>query len=410
MNNIKSAFTLPVLVVALGYFVDIFDLTLFNMLRIPSLTFLKIPKEDLISEGILLLNAQMGGMLIGGLIWGMIGDKKGRLTVLFGSIFLYSVANILNAFVQNVDQYFFLRFVAGIGLAGELGAGITLITETLPKSLRGLGTTLVAAIGVLGATFGGLAVEFFSWKECYLIGGSLGLLLLFLRFNVMESELYNKVKLNVPAHSHSGFGNPLALFSNSERFLKFTSCVLIGVPIWYVAGIVMNFSPELGEQLKVSEPLLSSRTIGISYLGLAFGDFISGWLSQILSSRKKSMMVFMISTVIFLSLLFTTTAERSANYYYFICFLIGFGAGFWAIFVTIAAEQFGTNIRALVATSVPNFVRGATIPMTLMFKALKVHYDIRTSMILIGLLVFFFSFLSLWKLPESFHKDLNYLE
>ncbi len=409
-SALSTLLTPAVLVVALGYFVDIFDLTLFNMLRVQSLEAIGVPKDKIVETGILLLNFQMAGMLIGGIFWGILGDKKGRLNVLFSSILLYSTANILNAFVTDVSWYAILRFISGIGLAGELGAGITLVSELLPKEKRGMGTTLVATIGVFGATFGAIIVEKFNWTTCYIIGGVLGLLLLFLRIQVSESHLFKGQKKQFENHQNVQWGDFLSLFKSKKRFFRFYNTVMIGVPIWFIAGLVMAFSPELANEIGVIGEITSAKSIGISYLGLGFGDFLSGLISQKLNSRIKSILLFITATVLFLIILFTMSPNRNSQFYYFICFCIGLGAGFWAIFVTVAAEQFGTNLRATVATSVPNFVRGSVIPMTLFFKYLKPTYGIQQSMIFVGLIVFSLSYISLYFLEETFHKDLEYLD
>lgn len=404
-DELKQVFSIPVIVVALGYFVDIFDLTLFSMLRTQSLVSLGVPEEQLVDVGIRLLNTQMTGMLIGGVLWGVLGDKKGRLKVLFGSIILYSTANILNSFVNTVEQYQVLRFVSGLGLAGELGAGITLISELLPQRIRGLGTTLVASIGVAGAVFGGIFVEYFDWRACFMIGGLLGISLLFLRWKVQESSIFQKSD-----QGKENWGSLRFAFADFGRVKKFILCILMGAPIWYVAGLVMSFAPELSKELGVQDSILSSRAIAISYFGLAIGDFLSGALSQKLQSRLKAVRFFIIFTVIFLALLFTTVAGRGETYYYFLCLLIGIGAGFWALFVTVSAEQFGSNVRATMATSIPNFVRGAVVPMTLAFKFLKPDWGFTPAMISVGVLIFTLSWLSTFGLEETFHKTLDYLE
>lgn len=395
-----------ILVVALGYFVDIFDLTLFNMVRITSLKDLGVPPDKLVDTGILLLNYQMIGMLLGGILWGILGDKKGRLQVLFGSILLYSAANIGNAFVTSIPLYALLRFISGIGLAGELGAGITLISEILPTEKRGMGTAIVASIGVLGASFGGLMVENFSWKTCYIVGGIFGLVLLFMRVKICESSLFSKAQANHQIR----FGDFKMLFQSQIRFFKFLKCILVGIPIWFVAGLVMAFSPELARELNITGEITAAKSIGITYLGLAFGDFASGVLSQFLKSRLKSMMIFQILLILSIIGLFTTAKGQSPHFYYTFCFNIGLFAGFWAVFITISAEQFGTNLRSTVATTVPNFVRGAVIPMTLLFKLLKSQYSLVTSMSIIGSVVMFFAIWSTLKLEETFHKDLDYFE
>lgn len=408
MKHNKNPFlSLAVWVVALGYFVDIFDLTLFSMLRIPSLQSLGVSRDELVDVGILLLNSQMAGLLFGGILWGILGDKKGRLKVLFGSILLYSLANVANAFVQTTTQYAVLRFISGLGLAGELGAGITLVSEALPHDKRGWGTTVVAAIGVLGATFGGFVVERFTWSASYLIGGGLGLSLLFLRIKVAESELFHK------AQSHGGESvqwGSLSMLTSPDRRMRFLNTILIGMPIWYVVGIVMSFSPELANENSVLEPITAAKAISVGYLGLAFGDFFSGALSQWFRSRKKSVLLFKALTISCLALIFFTTKSRTGTYYYFLCFLIGLGAGYWAVFVTMAAEQFGTNLRATVATTAPNFVRGSTILMTLSFKFLKEDFGILKSMILVGIVIYGISLVALYFLPETFHRKLDYFE
>ncbi len=404
----KNFINLAVIVVALGYFVDIFDLTLFAMLRTQSLISLGIPTEEQVEKGILLLNSQMAGMLVGGIFWGILGDKKGRIKVLFGSILLYSLANLANAFVHNIQSYALLRFISGVGLAGELGAGVTLVSEILPTSHRGLGTALVATIGVLGAVFGGFVVEFIPWRYCYVIGGSLGFLLLFLRFKIQESSLFNKSREGQSCDVQ--WGKFSSLFTSFERLKKFILCIFMGIPIWYVAGLLMAFSPELSKELGVNGVVTSSRSIAISYLGLAFGDMFCGFVSQKIKKRLGAVLIFSLATIFFIILLFSTTPNKSNNYFYSLCFFIGLGAGFWAMFVTIAAEQFGTNIRATVATSVPNFVRGAVIPMTLSFKFLKADFGIIKSMAMVGIVVFLLNIIATLLLQETFHKDLNYFE
>lgn len=399
-------FNLTVIVVALGYFVDIFDLTLFNMVRRQSLMDIGIPEAELVSKGLFLLNTQMIGMLVGGILWGQLGDRKGRMSSLFASIILYSIANILNAFVQNFEQYVILRFIAGVGLAGELGVGITLVAELLPKDKRGLGTAFVATIGVLGACLGGFFVETFTWKVCYAIGGCMGILLLLLRVSVKESELFKQI------HTQENIrkGNFFDLFKKKECAKKFVTCTLIGVPIWYVAGILMPFAPELGVNLGVTDPLLSSRAIAISYLGLAVGDFLSGLSSQIFQSRKKALYLFQCLCLSLVLILFFTVGGKGQVYFYTLAFLIGVGAGFWALFVTIAAENFGTNLRSTAATSIPNFVRASVFPMSLLLAPLRAQMEYWQATLAVGVVVFAIAITATHFLRETFAESLEYLE
>lgn len=399
-------FNLTVIVVALGYFVDIFDLTLFNMVRRQSLMDIGIPEGELISKGLFLLNTQMIGMLLGGIFWGQLGDKRGRMSSLFASIILYSVANLLNAFAQTFDQYLVLRFIAGFGLAGELGVGITLIAELLPKEKRGLGTAFVASIGVLGAVLGGIFVEAFSWRTCYIIGGVMGLLLLLLRVSVKESELFHKVQSSSDVRK----GNFFDLFRTWACTKKFITCTLIGIPIWFVAGILMPFAPELGKDLGVTDLLLSSRSIAVTYLGLALGDFLSGLLSQGLQSRKKALYAFQISCLALIALMIFTMGGKSHYYFYFMAFWIGVAAGFWALFVTVAAENFGTNLRSTAATSIPNFVRASVLPMSLLLTPLKDSFPYWQATLIVGGVVFAIALVGTYFLRETFSQSLDFVE
>ena len=398
--------SLTVWEVALGYFVDIFDITLFGMLRVQSLQDLGFKAEELLTQGQLLLNAQMLGMLVGGFVFGIMGDKKGRLGSLFASIILYSVGNLANAFVQDMQSYLVCRFISGVGLAGELGLGVTLVVEILPKHIRGIGTAIIATIGVLGAVMAGVLVEMLPWRYCYMIGGSMGLLLLFLRISVKESGLFH----DLHKQSDVAKGSLRLLFSSHDKIKRYLLCILVGVPIWYVAGIVMTLSPELGLVLGIQEPVLASRSIAISYLGLAVGDFLSGLLSQYCQSRKKVLLGFELLTIVSLTILFTCTQGGSSRLYYAICFLIGIGAGFWALFVTLCSEQFGTNLRATVTTTVPNLVRGSLILMNIYLSFLRQYYTFLQATIFTGITVFALCIVSTLLLHETFAKDLNYTE
>lgn len=404
MSNNKKIITLTVIVAALGYFVDIYDLLLFSIVRVASLKDLGVSEDQLLSEGVFLINVQMFGLLIGGILWGILGDRKGRLSVLFGSILLYSIANFANAFAHSVSTYAFWRFVAGIGLAGELGAGITLVAEILPKEKRGVGTTLVASIGILGAVVGGLVGDLTHWRIAYGIGGGLGFALLLLRIGVAESSMFHAIK-----SSNARKGHFFSLFSSRSRFFKYIRCILIGIPIWYVVGVLITFSPELSQAMAVSGTVKAGHAVMWSYLGLSIGDLASGILSQMWKSRKKSVAAFLFLTVLVCGL-YLTLHDVTSHFFFFVCALLGFSTGYWAVFVTIGAEQFGTNLRATVATTVPNFVRGAVIPITFLFDLLRNHIGIIESAAVVGVLCITISAIALWSMEETFHKDLNYLE
>ncbi len=401
----KKLINAAVIVAALGYFVDIFDLLLFSIVRTPSLKSFGLSEAEVLEKGLLLQNAQMIGMLLGGIAWGILGDKRGRLSVLFGSIILYSIANIANGYVHSVEAYAVWRFLAGVGLAGELGAGITLVSEVLPKEVRGYGTMIVATVGVSGAVFGGFVSEMFDWRTTYLIGGGLGVCLLFLRVAVAESGMFHQIR-----KTQATRGNFLMLFQSRGNFFKYLNCILIGVPIWFVIGILMTLSPEFAKALGITGTVTAGRAVMFCYSGLIFGDFFSGYLSQTLQSRTKIVRAFLLLTTLGVLIYFLALHGASDLAFYFVCAFLGFGSGYWAIFVTIAAEQFGTNLRATVTTTVPNFVRGSVVPLTFLFKFAKTQLPILPAAGVVGAAALLIAFVSAVFLKETFGKDLNYIE
>lgn len=399
--------SIPVIVAALGYFVDIYDLLLFSIIRVPSLQDLGLSGADLTSAGESIIMWQMGGLLIGGIIWGVMGDKRGRLSVLFGSIILYSLANIANGFVQTTDQYAIIRFIAGLGLAGELGAGITLISEITPREKRGIATSMVAGIGLTGAVVAFIMKENFDWRTCYFIGGGLGLLLLILRISVFESGMFHEVKkLNVQR------GNFFMLFSNSDRLKRYALGILIGLPTWFVIGVLVTFSKEFGERMGITEKIDAGKAIMYAYAAIAIGDVLIGFVSQWLRSRKRALYLFYFITAVFMVLFFTTQWGGSADRMYWICAGLGFGTGFWAIFVTMGAEQFGTNLRATAATTIPNMVRGMlTVLILPLFKGLRsLTGDYVMSGWIAAIIIMIITIIAAVYTKETFGKDLNYVE
>jgi MFS family permease len=412
ISSIKSVLTPAVIIAALGYFVDIYDLLLFSVIWKPSLRDIGVSPQDLLATGEWLINLQMAGLLIGGILWGVMGDKRGRLSVLFGSIITYSLANLMNGFVDEVWQYALLRFIAGIGLAGELGAGITLVSESLPKDKRGLGTMLVAAVGVSGAVFAGLMWRFLSdngadisaWRTCYFIGGALGLALLILRISVYESGMFTQL-----VEKDVDRGNFFRLFNNKERFMRYIYCVLVGIPTWFSIGVLVTFSQSFAENMGVIGTVESGIAIMFAYSGITLGDFSSGFLSQLLRSRRKALLTFLLITAVGF-LLYFSSHGRTAMQFYFIIGFLGFGTGFWAIVVTNAAEQFGTNLRATVATTVPNFIRGSLPLLMLLYKGLQIYFTQWQSAVAVAIICIIIPLWALQHTKETFGKDLDYIE
>ncbi|VTR50454.1 MFS transporter [Sphingobacterium thalpophilum] len=395
---------LLVTIASLGYFVDIYDLIIFSIVRIQSFTDIGVPAEEMRVKGEFVLNMQMGGLLLGGIIWGIIGDKFGRLRVLFGSILMYSLANIANGFVHDVLMYGMIRFIAGIGLAGELGAGITLVSESMHKSKRGYGTMLVASVGVLGAILAYFVSEVYNWRTAYFVGGGMGLLLLLLRVGSFESGLFKEQADKVVVR-----GDFRMLFTDRNRLKRYMNCLCIGLPIWFVVGVLVTQAPEIGKALGAAETLSAGKGVMFAYIGISIGDVLAGVFAQVLKSRKK--VVFICQLIIIgSSLWYLFSNGISANKFLMLAFVMGLGVGYWATFVTISAEQFGTNLRATVATTAPNFVRGALIPSTMLYGLLVNSFGIVPAAIAMVLLLSGIAIYSLTQLEESFDKDLNYLE
>lgn len=401
----KSTIYLTVIVAALGYFVDMYDLLLYNIVRISSLRDIGVPELDLEQIGLLLLNIQMAGMLIGGLVWGILGDKKGRLSVLFGSIIIYSIANLANGFIVNVWQYGIVRFLAGFGLAGELGAAITLVSEILPTDKRGYGTTIVASVGIFGTVVASLVGDFLPWRYTFIIGGSLGLVLLLLRLKMFESGIFNSIK-----NENIKKGDFLSLLKNKKRLYKYINCILIGLPLWFVVGILVTLSKEFATELNIQGAITVGKVIMFTYSGIVVGDIFSGLLSQYLKSRKKTLYVFITFTTIMIFTYLFLSNGISSTMYYLVCFLTGIGVGYWAVFVTIASEQFGTNIRSTVTTTVPNFIRGSVIPIAQSYLFFKAFYGRIWGAAIVGAITLILSYISLYLLEETFSKNLDYIE
>jgi MFS family permease len=394
-----------VIIAALGYFVDIYDLILFNVVKEASLNAIGLYGDEFKNYEIAMFNWQMFGMLLGGLIWGILGDKKGRVSILFGSIILYSLANIANGLVTNVEQYIVCRLIAGIGLAGELGAGITLVSETMHKDKRGIGTMIIVSFGALGAVAAALVGHNFEWNTAYFIGGGLGLALLALRAGAFESGMYNNLK----QEKHVSRGNFLMLFKNKNRALLYFQSILIGVPIWFMIGVLINLSPRFVTIEGVTSKQMVSEAVMYTYIGLSAGDVFSGLLSQYLKSRKKVIFLYLFMSVGLVAY-FLNSVHPSLELFRFNCLLLGIGTGYWALFVQVASENFGTNIRSTVTNTVPNFVRGSVVPITLAFKHLAEKGDAQNAAIIVGGTCLAIAMVSLYFMKETFSKDLNYHE
>jgi MFS transporter, putative metabolite:H+ symporter len=401
--------SLPVIVGALGFFVDIYDLLVFNIVRITSLTELGVPANQAKEFGENIISWQMLGLVIGGILWGILGDKKGRKSVLFGSILLYSLATIANGFVKDVNTYTWLRFIAGLGLAGELGASITITSEILPAKKRGLAATIIATSGVLG-TITAYYIHTWSggnWRLCYFIGGGMGLLLLLLRIGFLETGIYNAAKTK-----EVQMGNYFMFFNNRERFVRYIRSILIGLPVWYVIGLLIGFSNEFAQRFGIKD-FDQPKSLMLQYVALAFGDMLAGISSNYFKSRKKVLYAYYLILSVFIFLFFNQQGGGSASNMYLLCMGLGFGSGISVLYITMSAEQFGTNLRATAAISVPNLVRGCLPLIILLFKFLRsntVFNNYVTAAWVVGIVVMVTGFIAVLYTKETFGKELNFVE
>lgn len=400
----KRHIWLAIIASALGFFVDLYDIIILSIVRSKSLLELGIPETELLSKGVFLINIQMVGMLIGGFVWGIIGDKIGRLSVLFGSIILYSTATFANAYAPNFEIYLLLRFLAGLGLAGELGAAITLVTEQMPQKYRGIGPAIIGGSGMLGAIVGAYIGGKYSWQFTYQLGGGLGFALLILRLGVLESGLFNAMK-----DKTSNKGNLRLLFKNKDYIIKYISICVLGFPVWYVNGVVMTFTPEIAKAWGMTEIPSVSSVFTYYFIGLTFGDLTGGFVSQYLKSRKKAIRLYL-SMYAVATMVFFTVGNHSLTLYYGLLLFLGFCVGYSIVLLTLAAEQYGTNIRATVTTSTLNILRATVIPQTLLFGFLSPYIGIVNSVMVVGVVAILLAFWGLSNLEETFHKDLNYME
>lgn len=405
MNPTKNV-RLLIIIAALGYFVDVYDLILFIIVRQPSLQALGYSGAALTEKGIQLLNLQMLGMLIGGIVWGILGDKKGRLSVLFGTILLYSIANLLNGMITNLNQYYALRFIAGFGLAGELGIGITLIAEVMKKEHRGIGTTIVSGIGIAGAVVGFLVADRFDWRMAYYVGGGMGLLLLLLRISVAESGMFAKAKSTAVKR-----GSFFLFLASKENFYKYLRCILIGIPVWYTIGLLVTLATELAADLQIVGKVTGSKAVMYHYIGASLGAFLTGFISQKLRSRKKALLLSLFGLAIGLAIIFLSRGI-SNNMFYALLLITGIPNGYWSVFMASASEQFGTNIRATVTTSAPNFVRGAVVVLSTIFSYLNngLGLGFVAAAVPIGIFVIASAIYATMRTQDTFHKDLDYIE
>jgi MFS transporter, putative metabolite:H+ symporter len=391
-------------VAALGYFVDVYDLLIFGAERVESLQAVGVPKEDMKDVGILILNFQMAGLILGGFLFGILADKLGRLKVLFASILLYSVANIANAFVTTVPAFAGARFFAGIGLAGELGVALSWISESLERRQRTIATMIVSAIGLFGGIAAALVGSVCHWKTSYIIGGVMGLILLVLRISVKESKIFIKNQFKDIKR-----GDLIELFGSRKQLYKYLLCVFAGAPAVVFINLYITLTPEFALAFGITEPVSVSTAIMVYLMVFAVSDILCGFLSKLMQKRKGPLLIYACMQI-FATAYFLLAPPDTAMGYYYRCAFLGFSIGYWGILITNSVEQFGTNIRATVATSTPNLIRGLTIPASLIFTNLIPAYGLVRSGAIVGFSLIVISIISILLLKDKFENNLNFTE
>jgi hypothetical protein len=247
--------------------------------------------------------------------------------------------------------------------------------------------------------------ELFDWRTCYYIGGALGLTLLLLRMQVKESVLFKQVK-----QAGVKRGDFLMFFNNKERALLYLRCIMIGIPAWYIIGVLVTFSDQFGKEFGI-EGIDPGKAIMYQYMAIAFGDLTAGLLSKLLNSRKKALFVFYGITTLFLGLYFGLRGGGSAQNMYWLCAGLGFGTGFSVIYITMSAEQFGTNLRATAAVTIPNMVRGALPLIIILFKGMRNWTgSYVTGAVLTGALLMLIAVYAAIGIRETYNKELDFVE
>jgi MFS family permease len=395
---------LMISVAALGYFVDLYDMLIFSSERVEALGSIGVAKQKMGEVGLMLQNYQMLGLVIGGFLFGILADKFGRLRVLFASILLYSVANIGNAFVTNVPAFAVARLIAGIGLAGELGVALSWISESLKPQQRTIATTIVSAFGLLGGVVAAIMATHFHWQTSYMIGGIMGLVLLAFRVSLNESKLFEQTR-----QSSAKKGNLFQLLSNKKQLKKFVLCVLSGAPAFVLLSIYVTLAPEFGAAFGITEQISVAHGIMVFLIVFAMSDVACGLLSKIMRKRKTPLLIFACLQILSIGY-YLLVPPQTVEAFYFRCMLLGFSAGYWGILITNSLEQFGTNIRATVATSTPSLIRGMTIPASIFFTVVSKQTSLVTAGAIVGFSLVAISIVSILLLDDKFENDLNFME
>lgn len=409
----EQSIALLILVASLGYFVDAYDLIIASVVRssaIVELGLAQVGTPEHTKYAQLFEYVQSAGILLGGIIFGVYSDKKGRKKALYYSIAIYSIANILNGllsasvpFVGTV--YCILRFICGFALAAELSIGIVMISETMKAKHRGYGTMIVVSFGILGAVLAAVLFEFIGihWQTLYLIGGIAGVLLLIFRFSVKETNPFLDLE-----NQESERGSWVMIFKNRRLLKILFNAILLGFPIYFFISIPIKFATDYGKELGLT--IKGTIPIIVFYIAMSVSDIIANYLCQLFENRKKVLYFYLGLCTISVFLLHFYPPTTPEQYFYLFSPLMGFASGYWALLITFTNEQIGTNIRSTYTTAVPNVVRSLFIPIQLLLTVLQPTFGTSTSVFYIGVLAVILALLGLYSLKETWGKNLKFID
>jgi MFS transporter, putative metabolite:H+ symporter len=381
-----------------GYFIDIFDLVLFSTLRISSFEELKI--TDPTYWTVVFFNLQMTGILVGGIFWGKMADIKGRSWSFMGTILVFSIANIINGLTSSLTVYGICRFIAGFGLAGEMGSGIALICEKVPDEKRSLYLGFVSSLGCIGAVLSGWLGDIVYWRYLFIGSGFAGILLTLLRKNLLEPDLFRKTAtLNIPR------GQWKTLFQSPPDLIRFILLIFLGIPMWYIIGILWSFSTEMTSTIGLNI-FTSGQAILWGYVGVWMGDMLMPFVSQFLKSRIFTIQICLIMMLLGVIYLFQFQPHSLLSFQLTHIFL-GFTIGYWAVYATLCGESFGTNIRALTSTSLPSLIRFSSIPMMIIYQYGRDENELNIALGM-GLTVLCISMITTYFIKDTFQKDIDF--
>ncbi len=415
MANIQyknSSYFIILLVTSLGNFVDYGDMFMASLVRNDAIVALGIAqtKEAVLAVGLNLESFQAVGFLLGCFTWGIFADKKGRLQVLYISTLVYSLANILNGLLSPEWSHVYYwyggcRLFSGWGLSAEFSVAITLIVEYFSVKKRIIGTMLMTGLGFLGV-FLVSWLKFYThilWNEFFIWGGVAGLVLLVFRFAAQESFMF----LNQQTAAIKK-GSLMTLLKQKKYSRQFFLTVWLVLPIFLVQ-LILKFSPNISQQ--INSEIISIALVLLIYDAFSiFSDILGCYISYLFNNRMRVLKFYLI--LIFLALLgFAIWPPLTTFSWYWVYVpILGLANGYWGLWGTMIAELFGINVRATATTFIVNLSRSFVLILSITFKDLDLRYGFSISVIVLTLVTCGLAFWSVFKIPETAHKNLEYVE